>query len=187
MSKIKTPRRKAARQTPLDRLKPQQMVDREFSTAVIAFHEAVAARLGMSAAEWKSLGVLEQHGPLTAGRLAELSGFTTGAITGIVDRLERAGYVRRERHPIDRRSVIIHPQRLDEVKGRVAPIFGSLAKRMVDISARYTPTQLSAVYKFFVQTTEALRSETAKLKAQAARRKTKAEERSSGPKSGHSE
>jgi DNA-binding MarR family transcriptional regulator len=57
----------------------------------------------------------------------ELSGFTTGAITGIVDRLERAGYVRRERHPIDRRSVIVHPVGLGKVKKQVIPIFASPA------------------------------------------------------------
>jgi predicted transcriptional regulator len=155
----------------LDRLSPRQLIDREFSTAVIAFHEGIAAQLNLSAAEWKSLGVLEQHGPLTAGRLAELSGFTTGAITGIVDRLERSGYVRRERHPNDRRSVIIHPQRLHEIKRRVAPIFGSLAGSMAKISSAYTPAQLAAIYKFFAQTTDALRAETAKLKAQARPRK----------------
>jgi DNA-binding MarR family transcriptional regulator len=168
MYKINSKRKAPRQATPLDRLSPRQLIGRELSTAVIAFHEAIAAQLGMNAAEWKSLGVLEQHGPLTAGRLAELSGFTTGAITGIVDRLERAGHVRRQRHPSDRRSVIIHPLRLREVKARVAPIFGSLAKRMAEISAAYAPAQLAAIYKFFGETTEALRSETAKLKAQAA-------------------
>jgi DNA-binding MarR family transcriptional regulator len=169
MRKINSKGEAPAQAAPLDRLSPRQLIDRDFSSAVIAFHEAIAAQLQMSAAEWKSLGALEQHGPLTAGRLAELSGFTTGAITGIVDRLERAGYVRRERHPSDRRSVIIHPLRLHEVKARVAPIFGSLAKRMAQISAAYTPAQLAAIYKFFAQTTDVLRGETAKLKDRAGR------------------
>ncbi|HTU35871.1 MAG TPA: MarR family transcriptional regulator [Candidatus Acidoferrum sp.] len=142
-----------------------QLLGRELSTAVIAFHEAVAAQLHLSATEWKSLGVLDQHGPLTAGRLAELSGFTTGAITGIVDRLEGAGHVRRERHPTDRRSVIIHPVRFQEVRKRVAPILESLGKRMAELCTGYTPTQLEAIGRFFAQTTDVLRSETAKLKA----------------------
>ena len=91
---------------------------RELSDAVVFFHEAVAAHLGMTAAEWKCLGLLREHGSSSASRLAELSGFTTGAITGIVDRLERAGYVRREPHLTDRRSVIVQPQHLKEVQQR---------------------------------------------------------------------
>lgn len=146
-----------------------QLLGHEHSTAVIAFHEAVAAELGLSAAEWKSLGVLDQHGPLTAGRLAELSGFTTGAITGIVDRLERAGYARRERHPTDRRSVIIHPVRFHEVRKRVAPILESLGRRMADLCAGYTPAQLEAIGRFFSQTTQILQIETAKLKPRSPR------------------
>jgi hypothetical protein len=70
---------------------PPDVLGREFSDAVVFFHEALAAQLGMSAAEWKCLGLLDQHGPSTASRLAELSGFTTGAITGIVDRTTGAG------------------------------------------------------------------------------------------------
>lgn len=148
-----------------------QLLGRELSTAVIAFHEAVAAELHLNAAEWKSLGVLDQHGPLTAGRLAELSGFTTGAVTGIVDRLERAGHVRRERHPTDRRSVIIHPVRFLEVRKRVAPILESLGKHMGELCGAYTPAQLEAIGRFFAQTTDVLRSETSKLKARAVGRR----------------
>jgi hypothetical protein len=79
-------------------LPPGEALGRELSAAVVLFHEAVAAQLGMSATEWRCLSLLSQQGPATAGRLAQLSGFTTGAITGIVDRLERAGYARREPH-----------------------------------------------------------------------------------------
>src|ERR1022692_1777614 len=108
----------------------EALMGRDFSDAVVFFHEAIAAHLGINATEWKCLGLLERQGPLPASRLAELSGFTTGAITGIVDRLERAGYVRREPHLTDRRSVIVQPQHLKEVQQRVAPIFQSLLNAM---------------------------------------------------------
>lgn len=143
---------------------PQALLGRELSNAMIFFHEAVAAHLGISAAEWKCLGLLEQHGPATPGRLAELSGFTTGAITGIVNRLRKAGYVRREAHPEDRRSVIIRPTRVREVQERVAPVFQSLGRAMAEVASRYSPSQLTAIATFFRQTTEALHSETAKLR-----------------------
>jgi DNA-binding MarR family transcriptional regulator len=144
----------------------QDRMGRELSNAVIFFHEAVASHLGMSAAEWKCLGLLEQHGPATAGRLAELSGFTTGAITGIVDRLEQAGYVRRESHPNDRRSVIVQPRHLKELKERVVPIFQSLGRAMAEIAGGYSSEELAAIARFFRETTEVLHNETAKLKRQ---------------------
>jgi DNA-binding MarR family transcriptional regulator len=144
----------------------QDRMGRELSNAVIFFHEAVASHLGMSAAEWKCLGLLEQHGPATAGRLAELSGFTTGAITGIVDRLEQAGYVRRESHPNDRRSVIVQPRHVKELKERVVPIFQSLGRAMAEIAGGYSSEELAAIARFFRETTEVLHNETAKLKRQ---------------------
>jgi DNA-binding MarR family transcriptional regulator len=82
----------------------QELMGRELSNAVVFFHEAIASHLGISAAEWKCLGLLDQHGPLTASHLAELSGFTTGAITGIVDRLEHAGYAPEQKATTIRRS-----------------------------------------------------------------------------------
>jgi len=121
----------------------------------------------MSTAEWKCLGLLDQHGPLTAIRLADLSGFTTGAITGIVDRLERAGYARREANPNDRRSVIIHPQRLAELKDRVGPIFSSLGQAMEGVTARYSAKEKAAILDYFERTITVLRDQTAKLRATA--------------------
>ena len=121
---------------------------RELSDAMIFFHEAVAAHLGMSVAEWKCLGLLREHRSSSASKLADLSGFTTGAIAGIVDRLERAGYARREPHPTDRRSVIVQPQHMKEVMQRVGPIFQSLLSAMAIIASHYSPAELKAVSGF---------------------------------------
>ena len=131
---------------------------------MVFFHEAVAAHLGMNAAEWKCLGLLDQHGAMPASRLAQLSGFTTGAITGIVDRLEKAGYVRRQPHPKDRRSVIIQPIYVKELNERVVPIFQSLGQSMAKIAGRFSKRELAAIANFLVETTNVLRNETAKLK-----------------------
>jgi DNA-binding MarR family transcriptional regulator len=139
------------------------LVGRELSTAIVLFHEAVATQLDMSAAEWKCFGLLDLHGPCTAGHLAKLSGFTTGAITGIVDRLERAGHVRRQPNPRDRRSTIIHPVDFRELRARVAPLFASLGKAMLEVCGHFTPQQLLAVQDYLRRTTQALRQETAKL------------------------
>src|SRR5699024_4194273 len=63
----------------------------DLSTAVVLFHEAIAQRLGLSAADLKALGLIMRDGPLTAGALAQRTGLTPGAVTGLVDRLEHAG------------------------------------------------------------------------------------------------
>lgn len=144
---------------------PGRDLGRELSTAVVMFHEAVASRLGLSATEWRCWGLLEKNGPCTAGRLAELSGFTTGAITGIVDRLEKAGYVRRKRHPTDRRSVVIHPLKVAGMQRAVWPIFSSLSAAMDAMAARYTPEQLAAIHEYWKDTVQVLRAETAKVMA----------------------
>src|SRR5215469_6359818 len=140
------------------------LLGRDLSNAVIFFHEAIARYLGMSVAEWKCLGLLDQHGPSTAGRIADLSGFTTGAITGIVDRLERGGYVRRRPHPSDRRSVIIDALPVKGFKERVMPIFESLMREMSASESHYSQKELATIAKFMAETTNILRRETAKLK-----------------------
>ncbi|HEX3437314.1 MAG TPA: MarR family transcriptional regulator [Pseudacidobacterium sp.] len=145
-----------------------EQMGRELSDAIIFFHEAVAAHLGMTAAEWKCLGLLREHGALPASRLAELSGFTSGAITGIVDRLERAGYALRAPHPTDRRSVIVHPGKLKEMQQRVGPVFQSLLSAMARIAGHYTAAELEAIAGFFRETTEVLRTETTKLRKRKA-------------------
>jgi DNA-binding MarR family transcriptional regulator len=146
-------------------------LQREFSDAVVFFHEAVAARMGMSAAEWKCLGILEQHGKMPAGKLAELSGFTTGAITGIVDRLERAGYARRERNPRDRRSVVVAPGDLRAIQGEVKPIFISLMRAMENISRRFRAEQRAVVDEWLQLASAALREETRRVRQSRRRAK----------------
>ena len=137
---------------------------RDMATAIITFHEAVSRRLGMTAAERKTLGILGEMGVATPGQLAAATGLTTGAITGIVDRLEKAGYARRAPNPDDRRSLLIHALQQDMVHAMLAPIFGSLGSAMTELSARYTPEQLEFIHTYLAETTEVLRNETRKLK-----------------------
>jgi len=71
------------------------------------YSQTVADRAGISSSDMDCLDFLNLEGRVTAGRLAEVTGLTTGAITGVIDRLERAGLVRRERDGEDRRKVFI--------------------------------------------------------------------------------
>src|ERR1700712_992600 len=80
---------------------------RKSSALGVIFGQTVASRVGISSSDLECLDFLNIEGRVTAGRLAELTGLTTGAITGVVDRLEKAGLVRRERDDEDRRKVFI--------------------------------------------------------------------------------
>src|SRR5829696_7912643 len=80
---------------------------RRHSTAAVLFHHAVADRLGLGPTDHKCLDLLRERGPMTGSDLAALTGLTSGAVTGVVARLERAGYVRREPDPSDGRRLIL--------------------------------------------------------------------------------
>ena len=75
--------------------------------ATARFDQAVADALGLNRTDMRCLDFVQMEGPVTAGRLAELTGLTTGAITTVLDRLEKAGYARRVRDPHDRRRVLV--------------------------------------------------------------------------------
>src|SRR5690625_288136 len=89
---------------------------RTMSTSTVLFHQSIAEKAGMSGTDHKYLDILFQSGPITAGKLAELSGLTTGAVTGIIDRLEKQKLVRREQDPQDRRKVLVVLQEDEAMK-----------------------------------------------------------------------
>jgi DNA-binding MarR family transcriptional regulator len=120
---------------------------RELSAATVMFHQAVADRLGMNITDHKCADILSRTGPIPAGELARRTGLTSGAITGVIDRLERAGFVRRAADPDDRRRVIIEPlpRRMEQV---IAPLFASMAQATAELCARYTTPELQVVRDF---------------------------------------
>jgi len=150
-------RRSAPTATPADRL------HRDLATATIAFHEALARRLGMGAAERKVFSALVELGAATPGQLMESSGFTSGAITGIVDRLERAGFARREDHPHDRRSLLVRPLQVEKVQRAQTPYFASLTAAMARLRSQYSAAELERISAYLAGTIEVLREETRKL------------------------
>ncbi len=79
------------------------------ATETAMFQQAAAARYGLGVTDMKALGVLLREGRATAGRLAEELNLTTGAVTGVVDRLTRRGVARRTTDPDDRRRVVVEP------------------------------------------------------------------------------
>src|SRR5690242_11971424 len=97
---------------------------RESSTMAVFFHTRMAEHVGLGATEEKTLALLGRRGPLTAGEIAAHTGLTTPSVTGLLDRLESKGMVRRVRDPHDRRRVIVEPdqERLTELDRLFSPV-----------------------------------------------------------------
>src|SRR5215207_8632807 len=93
---------------------------RYVSANSVILSEAVAAKVGLHPTDNECLDFLLLNGPLTAGKLSELTGLTTGAVTAMIDRLERAGYVRREHDQQDRRRVIVIPNQ-EKIYAEIMP------------------------------------------------------------------
>jgi hypothetical protein len=151
-----------------------ELVDtmREISTATILFHQAVADRLAMNVTDHKCAGILSELGPITAGELAARTGLTTGAITGVIDRLEKAGFARRLRDASDRRRVIVEPDR-DQIERRIVPLFESMGRRAVELYSGYSVRDLILIRDFALRSLKIAEEETRKLRDEATPAATK--------------
>jgi DNA-binding MarR family transcriptional regulator len=118
-----------------------------------AFDNVAASRLGINLNDLHCLNIIESRGGLTAGELATAAGLTTGAITGVVDRLERAGYARRVRDPGDRRKITLEVT--PRFYARASEIWAPL-KRDWDtlLARRFTSHELDVVIDFLRVTNE---------------------------------
>jgi len=126
------------------------------------FGQTVAIRFGLSESDVEALELLIDTGAATAGRLAELMGLTTGAVTRVIDRLEQAGYVRRIPDPTDRRRVIVEliPEKLAAVEATMAR-FGE--KSAVELD-RYSDAELAVINDFLTRMATVTRDEADSLR-----------------------
>jgi DNA-binding MarR family transcriptional regulator len=115
---------------------------------LIVFNQEVADRLGVGTTDMQVVGHIQREGgAMTPGRLAELTGLSTGTITGLIDRLEKAGYVRRERDPNDRRRVLLH---VDEARlqQEIAPLYAAQGALLAEVVDRFSPAEQATIAAF---------------------------------------
>jgi DNA-binding MarR family transcriptional regulator len=127
------------------------------------FGQAVARRIGVGATDLECLDVILLRGSLTAGEIAEATGLTTGAVTGLIDRLEHAGLARRERDAADRRKVYVKPTPKAAKAG--AAYYGSFQREMKRLSDRYSDEQIGHFIDYFTRSGEVIRREIDRLGA----------------------
>jgi DNA-binding MarR family transcriptional regulator len=123
-----------------------------FIAGVVLHNQVVSQRVGLGGSDAQFLSLLDLHGPLTAGRLAEQTGLTTGTVTGVIDRLERAGYVRRERDPADRRRVIVTP--VPEALAGIAAQYREHGEHLDTVLRRRDERELRVIAAFLADLTE---------------------------------
>ncbi|MCX5206422.1 MarR family transcriptional regulator [Streptomyces sp. NBC_00237] len=129
------------------------------STAVVLFHEAVGRQLGLSAADQRALSLIRREGPFTAGVLAQRIGVTSGAATGLIDRLERGGHVRRAADAGDRRRILVEAR--PDAPGTGA--LEELGRAMGVFMARYDADELAVIEDYVRGTIEVLGEQTRRL------------------------
>jgi DNA-binding MarR family transcriptional regulator len=126
------------------------------------FGQTVAIRFGLSESDIETLEALIDMGASTAGRLSELTGLTSGAVTRVIDRLEQAGFVRRVPDPADRRRVIVEavPEKIAAVQATLDRVGSASAEEI----GRYTEAQLALITDFLTKMEQITREEATSLR-----------------------
>jgi len=120
-----------------------------FIANVVLYNHVVAQRVGLGASDGQFMTLLDVHGPLTPGDLARHTGMTTGTVTGVLDRLERAGLVARTRDTADRRRVVVTP-RQDVIAQVLHPHYAQQAEGLDAVLRSRSPAELDAIERFLV-------------------------------------
>jgi MarR family transcriptional regulator, organic hydroperoxide resistance regulator len=120
---------------------------RKFLAAGIFFNARAAESVGMSLTDMQMLHMLQLYGPATPGKLAASTGLSSGGVTVALDRLEKAGFIRREPNPVDRRSLLIKiiPARLHKLAGKYEEVERETRRLLATLPER----DLEAVVRFF--------------------------------------
>jgi DNA-binding MarR family transcriptional regulator len=131
-------------------------------TSVI-FSKVIADKAGQHSTDLECLDFLLLNGPSTAGKLAEMTGLTTGAVTAMIDRLEKAGYVHRERDKNDRRKVYVVPN-VTKIDAELAPYSKSIGVALEAVSKEFSEDELEIILRFLAKTNSAGNKEISKLR-----------------------
>lgn len=128
---------------------------RKYSDTSILMHEAISRKAGLSGTDHKYLGLLMEHGPMTAGELSQRTGLTGGAITGLIDRLEKKKLAKREFDKDDRRKVFIVANEANAMK-LLTPLFKELQQKTAKLLGSYSETELEIIRKYMLEATHVM-------------------------------
>lgn len=130
----------------------------EMSTATVIFHQKIAEKLGLNPTDHKCLDLILKNKYMTAGELAQVTGLTTGAITGVIDRLEKKELVKRDKDPNDRRKIVVIANE-EKVSNEVSPLFESIGNEMSKLYRQYSEDELKIILDFVSKSVEIVEKE----------------------------
>jgi len=139
-----------------------RIASRAYSDASILMHEAIARTAGLSGTDHKYLGLILQHQELTAGDISKLTGLSTGAVTGFIDRLEKKKLLERQFTKDDRRKVIIVPN-TENIMRLLQPIFDDLQQKTTTLLASFSEEQIQVIERYFTGATRIMQETAANL------------------------
>lgn len=128
----------------------------------IQMHEAVARKAGLPGTDHKYLGFLLEKGQMTAGELSTLTGLTTGAVTGLIDRFEKRNLVKRKFAEDDRRKVIIEPNP-EVIMALLVPLYKEFRSESEELLASFSTEQINTLETYFSKAIEIMKKTTEKL------------------------
>jgi DNA-binding MarR family transcriptional regulator len=138
-----------------------QFLGQMASTETALFHQAAAAKCGLAITDLKTVSILLQEGPMTAGQIAERLSLTTGAVTNVIDRLEREDLVQRAPDANDRRKVIVTVKR--ENLTLPDQVYRSMGEAFDKLLRTYSTEELAFLVQFYQASIELTKQEIAKL------------------------
>lgn len=138
-------------------------LSQQYAYTSIQMHEAVARKAGFSGTDHKYLGFLLQKGQMTAGELANLTGLTTGAVTGLIDRFEKKSLVKRQFADNDRRKVFIVPD-TDKIMALLEPLYKEFRTGTENLIASFPEKELKTLETYFSKAIEIMDDTTNQLK-----------------------
>ncbi|MFD2523080.1 MarR family winged helix-turn-helix transcriptional regulator [Emticicia soli] len=141
-------------------------LSQQYAYSALQMHETIGRKAGLSGTDHKYLGFLIQKGAMTAGELANLTGLTTGAVTGLIDRFEKKQLVKRQFAEGDRRKVIIVPD-IDKIMALLAPLYADFRSASEQLLASFSAQEMQVIENYFVRAIELMNQETEKLNTQA--------------------
>ncbi len=151
----------------LELVAAQTAAMRDYNAYAVLLQDAIARSAGVNSADLQAVGVLMTNGPTTPGELASSIGLSAGgAITALVDRLEKAGYLTRRRDDVDRRRVLIEAN-TQKVFDEVGPIYARITARWTGYLDTLTDEQLSLLTGAFNAATEINHVEITTLRSSA--------------------
>ncbi|TPD69792.1 MarR family winged helix-turn-helix transcriptional regulator [Flavobacterium microcysteis] len=149
-----------------DLLQQFRQASRQYSDASIFMHEAIARKAGLAGSDHKYLGLILQHKELTAGELSKSTGLTSGAVTGLIDRLEKKKLLKRKFTKDDRRKVIIVPNEENAMK-LLQPLFVELQQKTTALIASFSPSEMEAIKRYFSEATVIMKEVTGSMNSKS--------------------